>query len=265
MSMKTKGKILVVDDELPVCQSIASALETEGYQVDTVQSGEEALERGRQDGYDMLLVDLMMPGMSGMEVLEAIKNGPSEPVVIMITGYPTMKTAVQAVKLGAFDYLPKPFTPKELRVLVARGLGRRRLIEQQAVAGQGPTRPDISITEDIYCIPGHSWARVEPDGKVRIGVHETFLISLRQLTSVEFPYEGERVSQGEACLWLTDKQSNLHRVWAPVSGQVVAIHQELKADPSHIVQDPYGSGWLLLLEPDRLEEELENLVPFGYK
>jgi CheY-like chemotaxis protein len=263
--METKGKILVVDDELPVCRSIASALESEGYQVDAVLSGEEALERVRQNGYDILLVDLMMPGMSGMEVLGGIKERQPRPVVIMITGYPTMKTAVQAVKLGAFDYLPKPFTPKELRVLVSRGLGWRRLMEKEALAGQTAAQPEISMTKDIFCIPGHSWARVEADGRVRIGVHETFLISLRHMVSVEFPYEGEKISQGEACLWLTDEQNNLHRVWAPLSGQVVAVHQELKTDPSQILRDPYGSGWLLLLEPERLQDELENLVPFHYK
>jgi len=263
--METKGRILVVDDELPVCKSIAGALETEGYQMDAVQSGEEAVKRLAEAEYDLLLVDLMMPGMSGMELLEAVKKEHPTAVVIMITGYPTMKTAVQAVKLGAFDYLPKPFTPKELRVLVSRGLGWRRLREQAKPAGPLEGKPDISMTKDIYCIPGHSWARVEVDGTVRVGVHETFLISLRTVVSVEFPYEGERISQGEACLWLTDQQKNLHRVWAPVSGKVAAVHAELKADPSQVLKDPYGSGWLLLLEPERLEEDLKNLVPFDYR
>jgi len=262
--MEAKGRILVVDDEQPVCRSIAGALETEGYRVDTVQSGEEAVKRISDDAYDLLLVDLMMPGMSGMELLETLKKKRSEAVVIMITGYPTMKTAVQAVKIGAFDYLPKPFTPKELRVIVSRGLGWRRLKEGTDSDGPKGKKPGVSMTGDIYCIPGHSWVRVEADGNVRIGVHETFLISLRTVVSVEFPYEGERVSQGEACLWLTDQQKNLHRVWSPVSGKVAATHAVLKTDPSRVLQDPYGSGWLLLLEPERLEEDLKNLVPFDY-
>jgi len=262
--MEMKGRILVVDDELPVCKSIASVLETEGYRVDTVQSGEGAVACMKEVEYDLLLVDLMMPGMSGMELMETVKKERPAVVMIMITGYPTMKTAVQAVKLGAFDYLPKPFTPKELRVLVSRGLSWRRLRDQAETAGPA-AKPDISMTKDIYCIPGHSWARVEADGTVRVGVHETFLISLRTVTSVEFPYQGERISQGEACLWLTDRQRNLHRVWAPVSGKVVATHAVLKTDPSQVVHDPYGSGWLLLLEPERLEEDLKNLVPFDYR
>ncbi len=263
--MEKKNRILVVDDELPVCKSIAGVLETEGYQVDTVQSGEEAVVRMKETEYELLLVDLMMPGMSGMELLAEVKKQHPGAVVIMITGYPTMKTAVQAVKTGAFDYLPKPFTPRELRVLVSRGLGWRRLSEQAESAGPAPEKPGVSMTKDVYCIPGHSWARVKADGTVRVGVHETFLISLRTVVSVEFPFEGERVSQGEACLWLTDQQRNLHRIWAPVSGKVVAVHAELKTDPSEIFQDPYGSGWLLLLEPENLEEDLKNLVPFDYR
>ena len=263
--MEEKDRILVVDDELPVCRSIAGALETEGYLVDTVQSGEEAVKRMTETEYDLLLVDLMMPGMSGLELLKTVKEKHPAAVVIMITGYPTMKTAVQAVKSGAFDYLPKPFTPKELRVLVSRGLGWRRLRDRAESGRPVAGKPDISMTKDIYCIPGHSWVRVEADGMVRVGVHETFLISLQTVTSVEFPYEGERISQGEACMWLTDQQRNLHRIWAPVSGKVAAVHTELKTDPAQVLRDPYGSGWLLLVESDRLEDDLKNLVPFDFR
>jgi DNA-binding NtrC family response regulator len=159
--MEAKGKILIVDDELPVCKSISSALVSEGYQVDMAQSGEEALQKDEQNGFDVLLVDLMMPGMNGMELLEAIKKKRRNLMVIMITGYPTMKTAVQAVKLGAFDYLPKPFTPKELRTLVTRALSHRRLDGTKAAAAGQEKSAQVSAAEGTYCIPGHSWARIE--------------------------------------------------------------------------------------------------------
>ena len=148
--METKGKILVVDDELPVCKSIARALESEDYQVDMVQSGEEALERQKENQYDVLLVDLMMPGMTGMEVLEAARARQPKLIVIMITGYPTMKTADQAVKLGAFDYLPKPFTPRELRALVSRGLSGRRAADKKAPAGKKTEETEKTAEKTIH-------------------------------------------------------------------------------------------------------------------
>jgi CheY-like chemotaxis protein/glycine cleavage system H lipoate-binding protein len=261
--METVGKILIVDDELPVCKSIASALETEGYLVDMVQSGEEALEKQEQDDFDVMLVDLMMPGMSGMELLEAMKKRRPDIMVIMITGYPTMKTAVQAVKLGAYDYLPKPFTPRELRALVARSLSHRQLEKEKAAPAVRKEPAQDPRSGNIYCIPGHSWARIE-EGQVRVGVHETLLMTVGNLSSIDFPYEGERISQGEACLWLVDQNQNLHRVWAPVSGKVVRVHKELQADVSKVQKDPYEAGWMLLIEPDRLEDDMTNLVPLDY-
>ena len=263
--METKVKILVVDDELPVCRSISSALEAEGHVIDTALSGEEALRKEEQDGYDIMLVDLMMPGMSGMDLLKAVKEKRPDVVVVMITGYPTMDTAVQSVKLGAFDYIPKPFTPDELRSIVSRALERRRLYEQkiapqEELGEEEKTEPPLS--KDLYCIPDHCWAKVEGDGTVRIGVHDIFLMTIKDISSIDFPYENEKVGQGDACLWVVDASGNLHRMWSPVSGRVISINEELKEDYSLVMRDPYGSGWLLLIKPASLEDDLKNLAPF---
>jgi len=129
--MDEKIKILVVDDELPVGKSISHALREEGYDVDMALSGEEALQRLRRRPYAVMVVDLMMPGMSGMDLLSAVKETNMNISVIITTGYPSARTTVQSVKLGAFDYLPKPFTPGELRAIVARALEGRRPEEKR--------------------------------------------------------------------------------------------------------------------------------------
>jgi len=92
------------------------------YEVDMALSGEEALKKEDEKKYDVIVADLMMPGLSGIDLLKALKAKNSGARVIMITGYPTMKTTVQSMQIGAFDYLPKPFLPNELRSLVARAL-----------------------------------------------------------------------------------------------------------------------------------------------
>lgn len=117
-----KKAILVVDDEITVCKSIRSALVQEDYDIDLALSGEEALQKERTKKYDVMIVDLMMPGISGLDLLRSIKNTNPSVRVIMVTGYPTMKNTLQAMQIGAFDFLPKPFLPADLRNLVAKAL-----------------------------------------------------------------------------------------------------------------------------------------------
>jgi DNA-binding NtrC family response regulator len=126
MTQQAKHKILVVDDELTVCKSIRQALVQEAYEVDMARSGEEALRKEAEKHYDVLIVDLMMPGLSGMDLLKSLKAQDPNSKIIMVTGYPTMKNTVQAMQLGAFDFLPKPFLPSDLRGIVARALSGQK-------------------------------------------------------------------------------------------------------------------------------------------
>ncbi|MDH4222665.1 MAG: sigma-54 dependent transcriptional regulator [candidate division Zixibacteria bacterium] len=124
----TKSKILVVDDELVVCKSVQRILLPEGFEVESALSGQEALEKLSQESFDMVITDLKMPGMDGMELLAKIREKDPEMIVIIITGYSTVQTAVQAMKMGALDYIPKPFTPEELIVVVEKALDKKKLI-----------------------------------------------------------------------------------------------------------------------------------------
>jgi two-component system response regulator AtoC len=118
--MNVKGTILVVDDEEIVRESLANWLEEDGYQVDTAPDGSTALARLAEKGYAALLVDLKMPGMDGLQVLEKARElRPDAPVIIM-TAYATVDTAVHAMKQGAYDYLLKPFEPEELSVMIGK-------------------------------------------------------------------------------------------------------------------------------------------------
>jgi len=124
------GKILVVDDEPIVCKSCLRVLTPEGYSVSVTQSGDEGIEKGASGDFDVVIVDLKMPDVDGMQVLRAIKENQPDVEVIVITGYSTISTAVAAMKLGAIDYLPKPFAPDELCVVVDKAMEKRRLIAE---------------------------------------------------------------------------------------------------------------------------------------
>ena len=124
----TKARILVVDDEEIVLKSCRKILEGGGHHVFTALSGQKAFELLEKEPLDIVITDIKMPGMDGMEVLEGIKEKYPDILVIMITGYSTVQSAVQAMKLGAFDYIPKPFSPDEVLVVVEKAMEKKSLI-----------------------------------------------------------------------------------------------------------------------------------------
>ena len=118
-------KILIVDDELIMRESLAGWLMRDGHEVNTAASGEEALEKVRDARFDILLVDIKMEGISGLEVLKRIKDSDPDAAVVMITAYGSIATAIEAMKNGAYDYLLKPFDPHELGVLIEKIIGHQ--------------------------------------------------------------------------------------------------------------------------------------------
>jgi DNA-binding NtrC family response regulator len=126
------ARILVVDDEEVVIRSCLRILGDANYQVDAVRDGPAALKAVGEHGYDLLLLDIMMPKMDGVEVLRNVKASYPDLAVIMITGLPQTETAVQCMNLGAFDYLPKPFDPDELKLVVERALEKRQAQETRS-------------------------------------------------------------------------------------------------------------------------------------
>lgn len=126
--MKDISRILVIDDEESMRDSCSQVLSKDGHCVDTAENGIVGLEKIKTFKPDMVLVDLKMPGISGMEVLEKLNVIDSTIVAVVITGYANLESAIHAFKRGAYDFLPKPFTPDELRIIIKRGRERRKLI-----------------------------------------------------------------------------------------------------------------------------------------
>ena len=118
--------ILIVDDEKEIRNSLSGVLQDEGYDTLTASGGEDALRVVREDAVEVVLLDVALPDIDGMEMIRRVKENRPETEVIVITGYATVDSAIEAMKLGIFDYLPKPFTEDEVKSVVAGAVSARQ-------------------------------------------------------------------------------------------------------------------------------------------
>ena len=126
-TFENKGRILVVDDELDIREGLELLLTSEGYAVEQAQNGGEGLQMMEARAYDIVLLDLMMPDRSGMDVLRDVRQRDRETPIFMITAYGSVEAAVTALKLGANDYFSKPWDNEKLVIEIERMIARRRL------------------------------------------------------------------------------------------------------------------------------------------
>jgi YesN/AraC family two-component response regulator len=260
--MDTRGKVLVVDDEEVVCKSVKKILSRKELEVDTVLSASEALDKMSKEDYWVVITDLMMPKITGMQLLKEIKTNKPDTAVIMITGYATIRTAVQAIKLGAFDYIPKPFTPQELTSVTLRAMERTRIYREEKVREEAvpkkpvvekkapvaePEKEEVAAIEfieeekdeealalegSLYCMPEHSWARIEKNGSVTVGMEDMFQRTAGEIVNIDLPYEGDEVRQGDVCVRITSSGLHIHKLWSPVTGKVIGVNEALNKDCS---------------------------------
>ncbi len=256
-SADSKTRILVIDDEEIIHASLRRILVRAGYETASVFSATEGLDRLAAETFELVIVDLMMPGMSGLEFLEALRSGGSHLPVLMVTGYPTIGTAVKALRLGAVDYIAKPFTRKELLSPVHRALS----IEENendfspVVADQAITKDDL-VPGTIVVLPRHAWAEFQQDGTFVIGVERSFRRICENVVSLSIPDEMDLIEQGYVGVYLKNENEEEHGVAMPLSGQVVEVNQQVLADPCLLESD----AWLVRIIPSHIDDELGRLV-----
>ena len=125
------NRILVIDDEEVVGESLRKTLNEEGYEIETARSGQEGLRKGRNGNFDLVIVDLKMPDINGLDVIKSIKAEQPDAMMVMITGYSTVDSATEALRTGAFDYVPKPFTPGEITSVVGKALAAKEKLAKE--------------------------------------------------------------------------------------------------------------------------------------
>ena len=249
--MTTKPTLLVVDDEQVVCLSCKAIFASQGFDVETVNDPREGLKLARARHFSAILLDVMMPQMTGIEFLERLREFDATVPVIIITGYASVSNAAEAMRLHASDYIPKPFTPAELRAAVARVVAMPR---EQAAA-------PIAALAGWTPVGGHlfldrAWRRLGADGTVLAGA---FLgrEEAKALERLRLPELGDRVLEG---LPLAEAQLADGRrivIPAPVSGTVVEVHAALAERPKDGAwADPCSDAWLARVRLEAPEGEL---------
>jgi len=263
-----KARILCVDDEEVILDSFRKILVLDGYSVDTVETGQEALGLVQARDYDFVFTDLKMPAMSGTDVAKSVKHLRPDIDVVIITGYATVETAVECMKHGAMDYVEKPFSEDELRLFARNALIKRQdRIQKQlkprvhvtgpAESGAAPAG-EFSIPGGVLVSGGHCWASLGDDGSAKIGLDDFARKLIGRIDSFELPAVGTRVRAGEALFSIAQGKRRAQFL-APLSGTVVKVNQRLSGDPETAADRAYGSNWICVIEGENLDSELGGL------
>ncbi len=263
-----KAKILCVDDEEVILGSFRKILVLDGYSIDTVETGQEALGLIQKHHYDFLFTDLKMPLMDGVEVTKSVKHLRPDIDVIIITGYASVETAVETMRYGAMDYVQKPFTEDELIAFVQKALIKRqdkiqKQLKPKVHITHVPTSDDF--TQGEFAIPGgvfiaknHTWVSMNQAGIAKIGIDDFAKKLIGRVYSVELPNLGMNINAGQPLF--TIKQGNRSITFnSPVSGKVSQINTILKDNVDALDVTPYERNWVCALDAENLDNEIKEM------
>jgi CheY-like chemotaxis protein len=263
-----KARILAVDDEPIVLDSFRKILVLAGYSVDTVETGVEAVGLVQKNEYDFVFTDLKMPDMDGLDVTKAVKHLRPDIDVIMITGYATIESAVDAMKFGALDYVQKPFTEDELVAFVNKSLIRRQAkLEKQMrpkvhlvtpSSGEEASEHVFNVPAGYFISPEHAWVGIEMTGAVRIGIDDFAQKVIGHIEAIELPKKGRKVKKGEP-LFTIKQDSRSLTFPSPISGEITTVNTELIDHIEVLKVKPYEVGWVCCIEASNLTRELQGL------
>jgi len=251
--MAENHRILVVDDEEVIAGAAVRMLSAEGYAVGNAKDGEEGLRRLHSEAYDIALVDLMLPGLSGKEVLHAIKGRFPQTGVIMMTGYSTTENAIAFLRDGALDVLPKPFTFEELLSVVKRA---SRMID---LFGAARVEEIVDAGSPRYQLGIGTWAAIDPEGTARLGITDIFRRVVGPIEQIDLPPLHSELYQGGLLAQIQARDELKHTVWSALSGRVIATNSQAKDIINSPGRHMPESEWLAQIVPGSLESEIRNL------
>ncbi len=259
------ARILAVDDETIVLDSFRKILVAAGYAIDTVENGREALGLVQKRTYDFVFTDLKMPEMDGLDVVKGVKHFSPESDVVVITGYATIESAVNAMKWGALDYVQKPFTEDELVEFAKKCLYRRQDRQHKrlastvrVVATDRPPAHEFGLPGGVFISPGHVWANVTVPGLVRLGLDDFARKMIGRIDAVELPVKGATLKKGERLFSIRQGERRVD-FQAPISGTVHEVNAELPQHAEWMTRRPYEHGWVCSVQPVHLADELGHL------
>lgn len=251
--MVAEPTLLVVDDEEIICQGCRRVLSCQGFQVETTNEAVAGLTLASERDYDAILLDITMPQMDGVEFLERLRERKPEVPVIVITGNPTIRNAASAVRLGADDYITKPFTPEAI-VQSVRRLVRQRPPEVQApMAQEEPADESAPLSEGLR-FWDEAWMEETDGAEWRLGALLSRGVGA-VVQSVRLPRMGETVYQGLPLAGLVLSDGSTRSVPAPISGVVTTVNSVLANRPGTLMQAARHRSWIAAVSPTRLDDE----------
>jgi len=247
--MGDKGKILVLDDDPVVTLSCKRILGAEGYNIVTTEKGEDAIKKISQEEFDLLISDIRLPDTNGITVLRESKIIQPKLDVVIITGYPTLEDAKESVKLGAFEFIEKPFTPDFMINVATRIFDNRGWILRKAFIDEFRNEiVSIRDTENpiLYYKEG-TWARPIKDGLWEIGCDVRYWLLSGQLMYIDLPESFEEVVAGECFAKILSSGGQTDDLISPMTGRVTQLNHQANTAMSALVRDNLSEGWLLWL------------------
>jgi len=263
--MNQQFDILIIDDEQIIVKATRKVLLLEGFKIDEAFDAEHAIQKMKENSYKLIISDLMLPRITGIELIDQIKHIHPNIPIIVISGYAIGENAIQCFKAGAFDFVPKPFEVNELLGVVYRAMKHSEILKDLAqhekkyslISKKAIGNAKVG---DYYFLSQHSWARLEAEGVFTIGVGETFSGRMGTIQKIELPHLYTDIWQGNQAIKIFSAEKLINMVCTPLSGNVIEVNHELEMNPDLIQNEPFGLGWLLKIIPTRLEVELDNLM-----
>lgn len=247
--MEKKGKILILDDDPVVTLSCKRILGAEGYSITTAEKGEDALNKISKEDFDLFISDVMLPDISGMEVLKEARIIKPDTDVVIITGYPKLEDAKEASKLGAQQYLEKPFTPDFMINVAKKVFDKRGWILRQAFIDE--FRDSVVSLRDqenpvIFYKEG-TWARPTKDGLWEIGCDLRYWMLSGNLMYVEFIKDIDKLEAGQIFAKIYSSSGQAQDLHSPMKADLREVNTRANDVMAALLKDHLSEGWLLWL------------------
>jgi DNA-binding response OmpR family regulator/glycine cleavage system H lipoate-binding protein len=255
--MSSQSSILVVDDEEPICTGCRRVLSREGFLVECSTDAAEGLKMAEGRPYDVILLDLRMPDLDGLTFLDRLHAKKPGLPVIVITGYPSVESASESMRLGAREFLSKPFTPEQIRDKVRRVLSDVPIVAEREPAPAEAAEPAWNPATDDYLFHDEAWLRLGWDGTAQVGAFLPRRVA--PIRSVVLPKVGDIVHRGLPLAAI--ELEGDWRVPSPLSGEVVEVNESFRRTAPRAWNRPCPGLWIAHIQPRRLAEDLRTCEP----
>jgi DNA-binding response OmpR family regulator len=256
--MKTQQSVLVIDDEQIICDSCHRILSNEDVKVDTDTDAQGGYQKALENNYDLILLDLNMRELDGIQLLSKLRKDKPDVPVIIITGYPTKETKEESKILGVSDYILKPFKPYEILDPVKNILAKSDLLKKQDMIDSEKFSMQtgwVSFEKNFWFFK-NGWLQKGTDRVVRVGGQFPVLLN-ESIESIKLLESNEKIFRGFPLAEISYANDIKVVVPSPVTGQILEINQELIKNPSLFEEDNDSLNWIATILPDNLEEDLK--------